>query len=410
MACTLGALSGCDDSPRPAANGSALPNEAGPSRTTNWLSAHLNVIRQQLVEGNAGPRAKAIAPNGFYAPNLNRDWSPKAEQVATLVTQSRAIYVMAAAFEVTGESRFRDAMVRASTFLLEHFKHPRVPGYFLERVGADGRGLSDGMHLYGHTQAIFALAHAYRSSGQDRFLKAAMGTWLAIGVRELVGQASERALTDLNVAMHAFESLMALNRAAPSALIQADLSALGNTILERFYVADKGFFGEHVDKDWRVAAGSEIRLGHNFEMAFLFSRAAAMGMPDRFLPAGTAVVRQMAQVGVDSRGAVPHELQLNFAPRDPQIPFWSQMEALRSLAHFAVARGIAELRPVFERVLAFSNQNFIDPVHGGWYRAPNAAADGKGSDWFAGYHEAMMQTEILRLCGERFTSGAEMLL
>ncbi len=406
----LSALSACDDSPRIPSTRLPAPGDAAPAGRQTWLTAHREAFRQQLVDGNAGPRAKAIAANGFYAPNLNRDWSPKAEQVATLVTQTRAIYVMAAAFEVTGEARFKDAMLRASAFLLERFKHPRVPGYFLERVGSDGRGLSDGMHLYGHTQAVFALAHAYRSSGDERFLKAALGTWLAIGIRQLIGKIPDQSLSGLNVAMHAFESLMALNRAAPSTLIQADLAALGNTILDRFYVEGKGYFGEHVDKDWRVAPGSEIRVGHNFEMAFLFSRAAAMGMPERFLSAGLAVVRQMAQVGVDPRGAVPHELHLNFAPRDPQIPFWGQMETMRSLAHYSVARGLDELRPVFERVLAFSKQNFLDPVHGGWYRAPNAVVDGKGSDWFAGYHEAMMQTEILRLCGHRFTSGPEMLL
>src|ERR1700730_1146672 len=76
--------------------------------------------RKQLIDGEVKPRLQSgMTPNGFYQPYLGRDWKPRNEQRGTLVSQTRAIYVMAAGYEVTGDKVYYDAMIKAADFLIE---------------------------------------------------------------------------------------------------------------------------------------------------------------------------------------------------------------------------------------------------------------------------------------------------
>jgi len=399
--------------PAAAAAAAAAGSPASVKSASNFLTADAHWYRELLLGGNARPRLKAaVAPNGFYSPNITRDWKVTGEQRGTLITQTRAIYVMAAAYEVSAEPAFQDALVRTADFLLLKFHHPTEPGLWVKEIAPDGKILDPEVHVYGQMQAIFALAHAYRSTNEKRFLDAALTTWLNVDIRALVsGKRPDYALTGLNVAMHTFEAILALNRASPSRVLLDDLNVIGEHILKYFLNEKEGYFYEHLTEDLKPLPGGEIRVGHNFEMAFLFSRAAAVGLPAKFHEAGGRVVDFAAAHGIHAtNGSVPHELTYDRAVRDPLLVFWCHAEALRAIAHFVVQRQRAALRPKFDAVLGFTKAHFIDPTYGGWYRTADRPDQGKGSDWFAGYHEAMLCTEILRLTDQRFKSGQEMLL
>ena len=428
VACALPAtvvaasVGGCDRAASPesdtssgSASGSspASPLSDSPSREKNFLSADATWYREQLLNGNVRPRLKAaVASSGFYAPNIARNWTLKGEQRGTLITQSRAIYVASVGYEVTGEAVYRDALVRTADFLLTKWRHPTERGLWAKEVSPDGKVLSDEVHRYGQMQAIFALAHAFRSTQEKRFLDAALNTWLNVDIRALVaGKRPDYTLTGLNVAMHTFEAMFALHRAAPSKLLFDDVTLIAEHILKYFLNEKEGFFYEHLNEQMQPLADGEIRVGHNFEMAFLFSRAVASGLHTKFLDASLRVVNFLADRGISAaNGSVPHELSYRGTLRDPQLAFWCHTEALRSLAHFAVEHRQARLQPRFDAVLAFAKAHFIDDKYGGWYRVADQPDQGKGSDWFAGYHEAMMSTEILRLTGYAFKSGPQMLL
>lgn len=398
-------LSGCEP---PASEQSPLAEPVA-----NFLSKDLAWYRDQFIAGNAEPRRKvAVAPNGFYAPNLSRDWRLQGEQRGTLITQTRAIYVMAAGYEVSGEPAYRDALLRTADFLLTKWRHPREPGFWVKEVAPDGKVLNDDVHFYGQMHAIFALAHAYRSTQEKRFLDAALNTWLNLDIRALVaGKRPGYSLTGLNIAMHAFEAILALHRAAPSRVLFDDLGLLGERILKHFMNEKEGYFYESLTEDLKPMPGGEINMGHNFQMAFLFSRAVASGLPEKFLDAAVRVAEFAAIQGVNgARGSVALEYNYKGAIRNPALAHWPHTEALRCLAHFAIQRQRPGLKPQFDSVLAFAKAHFIDSKFGGWYRVADQSEQGKGADWFAGYHEAMMSTEILRLAGATFTSGNEMLL
>jgi mannose/cellobiose epimerase-like protein (N-acyl-D-glucosamine 2-epimerase family) len=378
----------------------ALPDDA------SWY-------RKQLIDGEVKPRLQyGMAANGFYRPNLARDWRPLREQRGTLITQTRAIYVMTAGYEVTGEQVYYDAMIKAADFLLEHFADKKAPGRWVRAVGADGKVLDASFHAYGYAHVIFALAHAYHESKNTKYRDAALATWLQLDLpRTLQGRNPDLQLRGLNVAMHAFEGLLVLYKTDRSNLVRGDLNLLGDYILTHFFDAQGGFFYEELDANLRPAPSNAITLGHNAEIAFLFSRVVDLGFPKKYLDAANRAIDFVVKRGINrADGSMPHELNYDGTVKDPTLIWWVHTELLRALAHFVVHRDRQDLHPALLRTMAYAKLHFIDPVYGGWYEQPDGVDRPKGRDWMAGYHVAMMLTEMLRLQGTAFKSGTEMLL
>ncbi len=385
--------------PNATAAPNALPEEAA------WY-------RKQLIDGEVKPRLQSgMAANGFYRPFLARDWRPRREQQGTLISQSRAIYVMAAGYEVTGEQVYYDAMVKAADFLLANFADRKQPGRWASAVTPDGKVLDASFHAYGYAHVIFAMAHAYLVTRDKRYLDAAFATWLALDVpRAIQGRNPELRFDSMSVAMHTFEALLALYKADRSTLILDDLKLLGEHILGRFFEPQRGFFYEYLDAGFRPLPGAEIRPGHNVQMAFLFSRAVDVGLPGKFLDAANRAVDFVVKRGINRDGSIPHELNYDLTVRDRTLIWWTQTELLRALAHFVVQRERQDLAPTLVAASAYAKAHYIDPVYGGWYEQPDRTDLPKGNDWMAGYHVSMMLTEMLRLQGVSFKSGKEMLL
>jgi len=396
------AVAGCDSGACAVAE--KVPGRSSPS--ADWLKAN-------LISGNVEPRLKhGLLPSGFFQPNLGPDWTPVPPQTATLISQTRAIYVMAMGYEVSSDARYLDATKLAADYLLTRFGNARVPGRWARAVSPDGKVVSDDFHAYGHAHVIFALAHAGKVAREAKYLDAAMHTWLAMDVPSAIaGRNSFYDLRGLNVAMHTFEALLVLYKASGSKLVLSDLKLLGDFIVARFFDQQRGYFAEWLTPELARKPDGEVRLGHSIEMAFLLSRAVDAGLPQSYLEPANASVRFVARVASrDPRGVIPHTVNYAGNVQDGELYWWCQTELLRGLAHFGIHRGSDELRAQFERTLRSVRELFVDPASGGWYSKANAKDQNKGHEWKVGYHEAMMATEVMRLHGMRFRSGAEVLL
>jgi mannose/cellobiose epimerase-like protein (N-acyl-D-glucosamine 2-epimerase family) len=302
-------------------------------------------------------------------------------------------------------------MRRCADFLLAHFADKAVPGRWAKSVAFDGKVIDGGFHAYAHTHVIFALAHVYQATQDKRYLQAALHTWVHLNVPGvLAGRERGLAFNKLNFTMHCFESLLVLQKAAASTMVRDDLRVLGQHIVTHFPDLKHGFFYESLDKNYKPVTDGEIRLGHNAEMAFLLGRAADAGLPSQWLTSAQRLIDFVVAQGIARDGSLPHELDYSFRVKDATLVWWAHAEMLRSLAYFAWHHGRMDLKPVFAKSLAYVKLHFIDPVHGGWYWNADRPDMPKGGDWNAGYHVAMMLTEILRLGRTRFVSGQEVLL
>jgi mannose/cellobiose epimerase-like protein (N-acyl-D-glucosamine 2-epimerase family) len=401
-ALALCALTGCDSSKGGAGEKVSKHATSG----TDWL-------RENLIRGVVEPRLRhGLLPGGFYQPNLGPDWAPVPPQTATLISQTRIVYVMAMGYEVSGDPQYLDAMKRAADYLLAHFADPRAPGRWVGSVSADGKAVSNTFHAYGHAHVVLALAHAFKVSKDERYLDAAMHTWLALDVPgAIAGKNNLYELRGLNVAMHTFEALLVLFKATDSKLVRSDLKALGDHIVGRFFDPQSGYFAEGLTPELAREPGGEVRLGHSIEMAFLLSRAVDAGLPPVYLEPANAAVDFVARIAArDARGIIPHTVDYAGNVRDAEYYWWCQTELLRGLAHFSMQRGRDDLRAQFEKTLRTVRTLYVDPEDGSWYGKPLAKDQNRGHDWKVGYHVGMMVTEIMRLNGMGFRSGREVLL
>jgi mannose/cellobiose epimerase-like protein (N-acyl-D-glucosamine 2-epimerase family) len=199
---------------------------------------------------------------------------------------------MAVGYEVTGERVYYDAMIKAADFLLENYAEKKVPGRWANLVGPDGKVLAAQFHAYGYTHVIFALAHAYRASKDKKYLDAAFATWLQLDLRRtLQGRNPEVKLHGLNVAMHAFEGLLALYKADHSNLVLDDLKLLGEYILGNFFDSQRGFFYEELDANLRPRRRAIGQItGHN-RNGLSVQQSRSMSIPEEISRRGKSCDR-----------------------------------------------------------------------------------------------------------------------
>jgi len=132
-------------------------------------------FRQAILEEVGHWRAATVTPSGFLQPALDREWQPAGRQTATLVSQSRLLYVLATGYELTRNEAYLEAVTKGADFLLEHFRDREHGGWFYS-VSPDGVVLDNSKDSYGHAFAVFGLAHAARVTGAERFRDAALRT------------------------------------------------------------------------------------------------------------------------------------------------------------------------------------------------------------------------------------------
>jgi mannose/cellobiose epimerase-like protein (N-acyl-D-glucosamine 2-epimerase family) len=390
------------------------PALAGPASD---ISTHVDRewFRKTLAGETAHWRDSAFTPEGFFKVNLDRQWRQVGNQNGTLVSQSRQIFVMAQGYELTREASYLEAVRKGADFLLERFRD-FDQGLFFYSMTPEGKILDESKNSYGLAFVIFALSHAGRVTGDDKYKKAALATWGEMkshlrdetgffkpktdrGYAKVIGQNTQ------NPMMHLFEALLALYDATQSAEILKDAEDHANRIFTRLYQEREGRLPEIYDAEWRPAAATQqgsIELGHQFEWAFLLSHGVEKGMPARYLGIAERLLDYGMKVGYDSEegGVFSRGDYDQKAIREPK-GWWEQCESLRAMMHWAELRGRADLWPAFDKSLAFVRDRFIDPEYGGWYStydpANRARGSGKGSVWQVGYHVCGFYTEALRL-------------
>jgi mannose/cellobiose epimerase-like protein (N-acyl-D-glucosamine 2-epimerase family) len=377
---------------------------------TQWL--HRSLTRDVLAPWLAA----AFTGGGHFQTKLDGHWTPRGEQCATLVSQSRLLYVFSVGYDVTGEQRYLDAVRQGADYLLERFPDRRYGGWFWS-VSAEGEVTSTRKNTYGHAFVIFGLSHAYRVTGDERYLKAASDCWATVHDRMTYARGGIAACTDRtfthvlennneDVLVHMFEALLALHDASGSPEVLRDAQKLADFVLDRLYQKEAGCLPLNFDRNWDpVPSGkpgyTDVNLGHHFEWAYFLSRAVDKGFPTRYLQTAERLLDYGLDVGYDPvEGGVHWAGRYDGTPvRGPKM-WWAQCEFLRATIRYAVVHGRDDLWPIVDQSLELVKQNFLDQQRGGWHEmyAPGAGgtepAD-KGSLWKVGYHATGMYEAAL---------------
>jgi len=365
--------------------------------------------------------ASSRTDNGLFRVDLDREWRPVGEHTATLVSQSRLIYNFATAYRHSSAPDYLSAASDLAGALLAHFR-AHAAGAWRWAVTGQGQPADDHLSAYGHAFVIFGLSHACAVTANAKYGDAASET-LAF-VREAMhdghggfvaalrpdGTVAEGVRTQ-NPIMHLFEALLALGCDVGSPQARECAARVGEWVCARLIRSD-GALPELFTPDWKPLPTSDrgrIDIGHQFEWAFLLSRAVELGLwtgsdADRALAAGHRLLEAGIRLGYDDDdGGV-------WSPASPEGEllsrakgWWEQCEAARALLHYARVRGRTDLAPRFEDTMAFCRRHLIDPEHGGWYMRvePDGSIQNtdKGNVWKVDYHVVGLCAEAMRLLG-----------
>ena len=374
------------------------------------ITDHVDLERfeRDLIEHTIRPwHDRALRPNGFFATEFDRFWGPVEGYSDTLVYQSRLIYMMALAYDVTGEPEFRRATEMAADFLLEHARDPES-GQWYRRVAEDGALVFGGLHPYGYTYVIFALSHAYRVTEREGYLQAALETWqsdvwagLTAARQFASGQRIEPRESEAwsqNPLLHLFEALLALYEVTGNDEVWNDVKAVAKFLDGRLLGPSGNFLPEWYDQNWQPLpddAGGYVSLGHQMVWTFLLSRAVELGLDPHYRALAERLLDSAVETGVRVEdGALARRRDLAGEVRGREGGWWQQCELMRALIHFAAGHGRADLWPLYDKASMYARIHFADFENGGW--SLNSVLDGGRGRKAIGYHCVVMYQEALR--------------
>ncbi|HEX8522975.1 MAG TPA: carbohydrate-binding protein [Tepidisphaeraceae bacterium] len=437
-------------------------------------SDHVNaaVVRDQLIRfvdtwnggqggkfGTSGMGTYASNWDGLFRVNLDRQFNAIHYYTddQTIISQSRALYMNIEAYRNSSgadQNRFKNAVQKGADYLLSHASDPAT---YNGNAGGMWWGLqSDGVsppthtgdtfgnrprekQAYGQVQTILALALSYTVTGDAKLLDGAMkqlAVWntqfadTAAGAGAYLPSANENYTQrvdtrNIDYMTHALEAMETVWDVLPAndprrAVVATQIANIGNFITTKLYrdaagSTSEGYLPWYYDAAWQPSSDPAQRYvtpGHNFEMAFLLSRAAERGFNANWLNVAGKLVAFAVKYGFDNNPSSPsygavvadklnfNGTRFNSTPDD--LIWWQTAEATRSLLHFAAVRGRSDLWDEFDAAQSFINNHFVDSSYNGWYPqlSPTTLAPtvtNKGNVWTAGYHEAMLYAEMLRL-------------
>ncbi|ELS01769.1 N-acyl-D-glucosamine 2-epimerase [Xenococcus sp. PCC 7305] len=385
-----------------------IPSDGSNSITTKY-DIDEKWFQQSLVEDNLSHWLNsAITNNGFFRVTLNRQWQPAAEQTATLVSQSRLLYVMAEGYQITQNQKYLDAVKKGADFLLANFRKDEGEWYW--SVSPEGELIDETESPYGYAFAIFGLSHAHRVTGYEPYLDAAMTTALQLDlwadIKTFPNKRPEDSWTQ-NHMMHTFEALLVLHDVTKDNQILENARLLADFIFDQLYQQEDGYLPEAFDANWKplkIEEGGYVDIGHQVEWAFFLSRAVAeKGFPEHYLDIGGRLLNFGLQNGYDhEQGGIFNRSSYSGQISNSDKVWWGQSEFIRAVMQYASFHDRQDLWPQYQQTLQFVQKYFLDSEYGGWFsepidpRLPNDEHL-KGHIWKAGYHVIGMYVHALQL-------------
>ncbi len=368
-----------------------------------------------------------LTDNGFVQCELDRRWSPRSCDVATLITQARSVYIFAVGYLVTHQDRYRIAACHCADFLLRYFKDSVHGGYYWS-VGCRGDLRSKSKHAPGHAQLLLAFCALYRATNDMSYLKYAMGVADNLrtrfrdphgGVSRSLKQTWEdpetrRFLTPIT---HAVESYLFLADTLKYAFprqnhyhenhrntVLAEVRRLADFLIEKSNPLQNGGFPEFFAITWRPLAekdGGVYSSGHQFMWAWLLSVCAEVGFPDKYQVLADRLLKNGIKLGLCDNGAIRSYTNKIGSVKPGNTLWWEQAEAIRAISYYIARHDRNDLVHHQRKLVEFANNHFIDPEYGGWYYAlrPDGTVfqDEKGNPWKVDYHQASLCYECCRV-------------
>ena len=375
---------------------------------------------------------RAPRPNGCFHVCFDREWNPREQPFATLVSQSRLLYLFSSAYRHTRNNELRRIVFDGARFLTDKCAD-KERGGFCWSFTDNGEWVDTTRDAYGHAFVLLGLAHAFDITADTSSLNGALRALECLSTRfcdpagGMIWKMSplwddcDPATRSQNPIMHTVEAMLAFvdilqRRKPPLPAIPGGYEQVCQQTRKKVAKLIKGLFLDSTQL-WRVPLpeqytrtwepldsrnGGSFVTGHQFEWAFLLSEAVRHGMGNELIEAGTGLIEDALRNGCDlQRGIVWSSYDETGALQDRTLSWWACCEAIRALLRYGHDHGRESLLEPCNRFIEFARRHFIDPRHKGWYQVLDEYAEvlegDKGSVWKLDYHQTALCLEAMRL-------------
>lgn len=390
---------------------------------------------RDLLLGEIIPRWTEAAGMGLFRCAFDRRWTAASDQTATVVSQSRLVYVFAEASRLTGQQRYRDLVSGGADALIATFRDGSGWAWSCD---AEGRIVDDRRRIYGYAFVIFGLAHAYERTKEPRYRELALRTLReAERLRDREYGYFDATMPDFSPAdgagrrqnpiMHLVEALLTLldveSEDAPGGTTPRQ-PTLDRDAISRHagfwiqFLRNRAIrlptargpsvpvFPELYDESWSPTeenTPNPVSVGHLFEWAYLLLWAESHGVtaPEGadLLSQATGLLDVGLALGFDgARGGVYSRLSFSGDVLPHPKVYWDQCELIRA-ADAAERLGVRRFNERLVQTIAFFDRSFHDHDFGGVYIT--AQTDGtpddtrKGTIWKVDYHVTAMCSALM---------------
>jgi len=369
---------------------------------------------------------RCIDPSGGFHERFDRIWRGQEDKTRLVVCQARMTWVVAVLSESQPslKDEFAGHAHHGIRYLTENFLNSDGSLVWDIARRQDGARVSDEIHAYGISFAIYAAAAAHRATGDEAALE--LGTsafaWLEShlhdeengGYFECAGPGDKPILEprdsahprdqigtlygqkSQNTHLHLLEAFSELALVWPDPALRTRLREVQDILLHRLYHSD-GWLHGFAHPDWTPVPG-EISHGHDIEAAHLLMDAAQIldgKIDDRTAEVAQSLIGYVVKHGFDKEnGGVYSTGNAQNEVTDKAKVWWVQAETMLGLI-----RGLQLPNGASERNLNALLKTWhwiktrqIDQDHRGWHAVigetpPQDRTAMKAEPWKAAYHD-----------------------
>jgi mannose/cellobiose epimerase-like protein (N-acyl-D-glucosamine 2-epimerase family) len=336
-----------------------------------------------------------------------------------MLTQSRNLYAMVRAFQLTGDPSYLDLASSAFRFMTDHAWDEESGGWFnaLSTSGSptDPNAFKQAFFQHYALLGPLALAEATDDSTAWRWVEKGLGyldavLWDATSGREgyfdrVSRTGSFRTGKSFNATVDALTThALALAMARDDARYQVRLTALSDQVQDHL-VASMPLqaigFAEKFDTNWSVLPDERLTImGHVLKTAWVLARLHSMHPDPARLDAAMMLADHVLERGYDREFGGPYKdydritgaMQL-WGLQDSTKAWWQMEQAFTSGMELYRLTGEARYLDMADETLDFYMTHFVDPVHGEVFADRTRRGDPipqwgdhKGDGYKAGYH------------------------
>jgi len=361
--------------------------------------------------------------NGGYYGAISNELAVDNSVPRSAVVAARILWTFSAAYRAFGDPAALQAARHAYAYLSGPLWDATYGGVYWT-VDRQGRAVNDRKHIYAQAFAIYGLSEYFRATGEAHALQLAQELFGIIetysydavfgGNIECLSRSwsplEDMRLSDkepptrksMNTLLHLMEAYTNLLRVWPAPDLRQKQAGLVQVFLDHIIDPHTGHFGLFFDDTWQSLL-STISYGHDIEGAWLLQEAALQQNDAQLTARVRAAALGMAEAvyaeGRDADGSVFYEGGPRTA-HNTQKHWWAQAEGMVGFYVAYQLTGRASFAAAALQCWDVIENQFIDPVHGDWFKVLDRAGTPlpgqlKVGPWECPYHHARACLEML---------------